>query len=169
VKVLDSDDRLAPGALARDIDVLTRQPDIGWTTCRTLDLMPDGTTRAFDSDPPEGPIERGAVLAHWRANDHRLPVMPASLCVRRDLALALGGWMALPATEDTGLLLALSTVSRGWFVGETGLYYRKWPGQVTGQAAHTDRTERAARMAVAEARAHALAALPAWRFPPAGA
>lgn len=72
--------------------------------------------------------------------------------------------MALPASEDTGLLLALNAVSRGWFSSEVGLLYRKWPGQVTGQASHTDAGERDARMAVVEARARQLAGLD-WRYP----
>lgn len=166
VKVLDADDRLTPGALARDLAVLEADRTIGWTTSRVLDLLPDGSTAAFPGDPQEGPVERGAVLDHWKRNDFRAPVHPATLCVRRDLLTALGGWMALPASEDTGLLLALNAVSRGWFSARTGLLYRKWEGQMTGQASHVDPAERAARMAVAEARAHALADF-AWSYPPA--
>ncbi|MFG1725210.1 glycosyltransferase family 2 protein [Streptomyces sp. AGS-58] len=166
VKVLDADDRLAPGALARDLAVLEADPAIGWTTSRVLDLLPDGSTAGFPGDPDDGPLERGAVLDLWRRNDFRAPVHPATLCVRRELLTALGGWMALPASEDTGLLLALSAVSRGWFSAETGLLYRKWEGQVTGQAPHGDPVERAARTAVAEARARALADL-GWSYPPA--
>ncbi|MFI7272644.1 glycosyltransferase family 2 protein [Streptomyces sp. NPDC049879] len=168
LKVLDSDDILAPGALARDLAVLTARPDIGWTTSRALDLLPDGTTLGFDQDPDEGPIERGAVFQHWRANDYRPQVIPGSMCARTELVLALGGWMALPASEDTGLLLALNTVCAGWFIREAGLYYRKWPGQVTSQAAHRDTAERAARAAIAEARVNALEGLTAWRFPATG-
>ncbi|MEU3185935.1 glycosyltransferase [Streptomyces sp. NPDC006923] len=164
VKVLDADDKLTPGALARDLAALTDNPDVGWATSRVLDLLPDGSTLGFDQDPPQGVLERGTVLTHWKAHDFRAPVHPATLFVRRDLLLALGGWMALPASEDTGLLLALDAVSRGWFTAETGLLYRKWPGQVTGQAAHTHKGEREARMAVVEARAKALAALKGWRF-----
>lgn len=166
VKILDADDQLAPGALARDIEILERDPSIGWTTSRVLDLLPDGSTLGFDQDPEDGPVERGAVLEHWRAHSYRAQVHPATLCVRRDLLLALGGWMALPASEDTGLLLALDAVSRGWFIREVGLLYRKWPGQATGQAAHTDAVERDARMAVVEARAQALAYL-RWNYPSA--
>ncbi|GHI56622.1 glycosyltransferase family 2 protein [Streptomyces rubradiris] len=165
VKVLDADDRLTPGALARDLAVLEARPAVGWTTSGVLDLLPDGTTAGFPGDPDDGPLERGTVLGHWKRNDFRLPVHPATLCVRRELLLALGGWMALPASEDTGLLLALDAVSRGWFSARAGLLYRKWDGQVTGQAAHVDPTERAARTAVAEARAHALAGL-GWTYPP---
>ncbi len=166
VKVLDADDRLTPGALARDLAVLEADATIGWATSRVLDLLPDGSTAGFPGDPDDGPIERGAVLDFWKANDFRAQVHPASLFVRRDLLLALGGWMALPASEDTGLLLALNAVSRGWFSAEVGLLYRKWEGQVTGQASHVDPAEREARMAVAEARARALASF-GWDAPPA--
>ncbi|WP_374206133.1 glycosyltransferase family 2 protein [Streptomyces roseoverticillatus] len=164
VKILDADDQLPPGALARDIAVLERDPSIGWTTSRVLDLLPDGTTVGFDQDPDEGPIELGAVLAHWQTHGFRAQVHPATLCVRRDLLIALGGWMALPASEDTGLLLALDAVSRGYFTREVGLLYRKWPGQATGQTAHTDAAERDARMAVVQARAQALA-YNRWLYP----
>ncbi|MEU6573179.1 glycosyltransferase family 2 protein [Streptomyces sp. NPDC046805] len=167
VKVLDADDRLLPGALARDLAALEADPTIGWATSRVLDLLPDGSTAGFPGDPEPGPIERGAVLDGWKANGFLAPVHPATLFVRRDLLLALGGWMALPASEDTGLLLALGAVSRGWFSGEVGLLYRKWDGQVTGQASHVDPAERDARMAVAEARARALAAS-RWRYPADG-
>lgn len=163
VKVLDADDMLTPGALARDIAAVSR-PGIGWTTSRALDLLPDGSTVGFDQDPPEGPIERGVVLDHWKTHDHRAQVHPATLCVRRDLLLALGGWMSLPASEDTGLLLALNAVSRGWFSAQTGLLYRKWPGQVTSHESHMDEGERTARMAVIGARAEALAHFAQWRY-----
>ncbi|MFE2047564.1 glycosyltransferase family 2 protein [Streptomyces sp. NPDC059459] len=165
VKILDADDQLTPGSLARDLAALEADPTLGWATSRALDLLPDGSTAGFPGDPEHGPIEPGAVLDHWKANDFRSPVHPATLLVRRDLLLALGGWMALPASEDTGLLLALNCVSRGWFSAEVGLLYRKWQGQVTGQASHVDPAERAARMAVVEARALALAST-GWSFPP---
>ncbi|CAM5739515.1 hypothetical protein [Streptomyces afghaniensis 772] [Streptomyces afghaniensis] len=164
VKVLDADDQLTPGTLARDLAALEADSGLGWATSRVLDLMPDGSTVGFPGDPDQGPIERGVVFEHWKANGFLAPVHPASLFVRRELLLALGGWMALPASEDTGLLLALNAVSRGWFSGEVGLLYRKWEGQVTGQTAHVDRAERAARMAVVEARARALAGF-RWPFP----
>ncbi|MCX4972630.1 glycosyltransferase family 2 protein [Streptomyces sp. NBC_00620] len=164
VKVLDADDQLAPGALARDLAALEADRTIGWATSRVLDFLPDGSTAGFPGDPDNGPVERGAVLDFWKANGFRAQVHPATLFVRRDLVLALGGWMALPASEDTGLLLALNAVSRGWFSAEVGLLYRKWEGQATGQASHVDPAEREARMAVVEARAGALASF-GWRFP----
>jgi glycosyltransferase involved in cell wall biosynthesis len=164
VKVLDADDQLTAGALARDLAALEGDPTLGWATSRALDLLPDGTTLGFEGDPENGPLERGSVREYWSAHDFRSPVHPATLFARRDLVLALGGWMALPASEDTGLLLALDSVGRGWFTSEAGLLYRKWPGQVTGQAAHTDPAERDARMAIVEARALALSCL-RWQYP----
>ena len=167
VKVLDADDVLPTGALARDLAALTADTSIGWATSRVLDLLPDGSTLGFDGDPAPGPIERGSVMEYWKAHDFRAPVHPATLFVRRDLLIALGGWMALPASEDTGLLLALDSVSRGWFTSEVGLHYRKWPGQSTAQPTHTDATERDARMAIVEARARSLSWLQ-WRYPTEG-
>ncbi|MFF0744288.1 glycosyltransferase family 2 protein [Streptomyces sp. NPDC004111] len=164
VKVLDADDQLPPGALARDLAALEADPSIGWATSRVLDLLPDGSTAGFPGDPEPGPIERGEVLDFWKANGFRASVHPATLFVRRDLLVALGGWMALPASEDTGLLLALNSVARGWFSAEVGLHYRKWEGQATGQADHVDPAERDARMAVVEARARALDFFQ-WRYP----
>jgi len=158
IKVLDSDDVLTPGALARDIAAVTGSPDIGWATCRALDLMPDGSTVAYRDEPPAGPIARGDVLRHWVEHDHRSPVHPATLCIRRDLLLSLGGWMALPASEDTGLLLAADAVATGYFTAEAGLYYRKWPGQLTAHAAHIHPMEQHHRNSVIEARARLLAA-----------
>ncbi|MFG1919740.1 glycosyltransferase family 2 protein [Micromonospora sp. NPDC048898] len=159
IKVLDADDQLTPGALARDIAAFDAHPQIGWTTSRVLDLLPDGSTAGWDKDPAGGLIDRGAVLAFWKANDYRASVHPATLCLRRDLVFALGGWMALPASEDTGLLLAANAVTAGYFTREYGLLYRKWPGQVTSQAAHREPAEYQARMRIIEARANALASM----------
>jgi glycosyltransferase involved in cell wall biosynthesis len=156
VKVLDADDQLTPGALARDLALLETDSTLGWATSRVLDLLPDGSTAGFDQDPDDGPLEPGAVLDFWKSHDFRAQVHPATLFVRRDLLLALGGWMALPASEDTGLLLALNAVARGHFTREYGLLYRKWPGQATAQPTHTDEAERTARMTVVAARAEAL-------------
>jgi len=156
VRVLDADDQLTPGALARDVEVLARERHVGWTTSRVLDLLPDGSTVGFPLDPPPGPIPRGAVLEHWLAHDYRAQVHPATLCMRRDLLFLLGGWMGLPASEDTGLLLALNAISVGYFIDEPGLLYRKWPRQVTASIDHSDPLELSARRKLIETRTRAL-------------
>ncbi|MFE9204685.1 glycosyltransferase family 2 protein [Micromonospora sp. NPDC007230] len=157
VKVLDADDQLMPGALSRDIDRLTRSPEVGWTTSRVLDLLQDGSVLSWEhQDPPEGQIPRRQVVDFWMNNEYRLPVHPATLCIRRRLLLALGGWMALPASEDTGLLLAANVLSDGYFISEPGLLYRKWPGQTTMQANFIDKEARDHRNSIVAGRAQAL-------------
>ncbi|WP_431879969.1 glycosyltransferase [Amycolatopsis sacchari] len=156
IKTLDADDMLLPGALARDIAALEGEPAIGWTTCKALDLMPDGARVAFDDDPAEGIIQRGTVLQYWKTHGYRSCVHGATLCIRSKLLLALGGWSPLPASEDTGLVLAANAVSRGYFIATPGLLYRKWPGQVTQAPAHSDPEEYAIRMRMIGDRAEAL-------------
>ncbi|MFG2566472.1 glycosyltransferase [Streptomyces sp. NPDC048567] len=153
VKTLDADDLLTEGALARDIRVLTERPGVGWVTSAVLDLMPDGSRVGFP-DPAEGPVEPGDVLAHWELH-HRAQVHPATLCVRRQLIVALGGWTALPASGDTGLLLGLDAFSPGWFIAEVGLLYRKHDGQITTDPAHAQGPEWDARMRIIGERARA--------------
>jgi hypothetical protein len=144
-----------PGALARDIDMLASS-DHGFTTSAALDLLPSGALVPPTEPHPEGPLVRGSVLAHWRQNSYRLPVHPATLCIRRDLLLALGGWMALPASEDTGLLIAANSISDGYHLAEPSLQHRRWAGQTTAQSAHADPTDRATRVRIIELRAAAL-------------
>jgi glycosyltransferase involved in cell wall biosynthesis len=159
IKVLDADDMLCTGALGRDLEILVANPEIAWTTSRVLDLLPDSSTRGSDNDPEEGALRGTGVLDHWKNHAYRASIHPASLCIRRIVLLALGGWMALPASEDTGLLISASVVSSGWFIAEPGLLYRKWPGQSTAQQAHSAPGEHSARMALIEARAEALLTL----------
>jgi glycosyltransferase involved in cell wall biosynthesis len=158
IKVLDADDVLAEGVLARDIAVLTEHPEVGWTTCRVLDLMPDGSTVGYDGDPEPGVIPRGAVFSYWRTT-RRPQVHPASLCARRELVNLLGGWMAIPASEDTGLLTALSVLTPGYFVPDVGMRYRRHESQSTNHPDHRQGDEWAARMGIIEARAEALIGL----------
>lgn len=156
VKAFDGDDVMGDGVLQRDISVLGGERDVQWTTSRALDLLPDGSTVASEHDPEPGRLEPGAVADYWRTHGYRLPVHGVTLCMRRPLLVALGGWMGVPGSDDTGLLIAASVVSTGYFHGEVGLYYRKWPGQVTAQAAHTEPSEWNARMRLIEERGAAL-------------
>ncbi|PXX66293.1 glycosyl transferase family 2 [Nocardia tenerifensis] len=158
IKNLDADDILTPGVLARDIETLTSHAEVSWTTSRLLDLLPDGTTVGFDNDPPHGILAPGSVLAHWRSHNFRLPVHPTTICIRRKLVVALGGWMGVPGSDDTGMLIAASILSTGFFNSEVGLLYRKWPGQETAKQEHNHQAEWNARMALINERAEALLA-----------
>jgi glycosyltransferase involved in cell wall biosynthesis len=151
VKVLDADDMLAPGALARDVAAL-QVDGVEWATAKVVDLLPDGSTVEFGSDPDHGVLPRWSVVDHWRANGHRLPVHPATLCIRRGLIEALGGWMELPTSEDTGLMLSANAVADGFFTATAGLYYRKGDHQITATAAHNDPGNRDMRVRAIERR-----------------
>jgi glycosyltransferase involved in cell wall biosynthesis len=159
IKNLDGDDVLADGALHRDVSTLDAERSAQWVTSRVLDLLPDGSTVGFDNDPQAGLLAPGYVLDHWRRHNYRLPVHPTTVCIRRPLVVALGGWMGVPGSDDTGMLVAASVISSGYFISDVGLYYRKWPGQETASAAHIESGEWESRMALINDRAEALAAL----------
>ena len=159
VRNLDADDKLLPGAIARDIMILTERPTIGWTTSRILNWLDDGkTVRWRHQNPDEGLLVRGAIFEFWRSNDWFLPVHPVTICIRRNLLCALGGWMALPCAEDTGLLIAASVAADGYFINEPSLLYRNHPHQMTAQPDHVDGLDADRRHLIA-ARAEALRSL----------
>ncbi|MEU8927014.1 glycosyltransferase [Kitasatospora sp. NPDC048545] len=154
VRPLDADDLLSPDALRHGIDTLSAHPEIGWTVASAVDLLPDGTLRGSTIDPPAGPLEPGIIAAGYRAG--QFPVMGTTVTTYTDLLHAVGGWPAVPASEDAALLVLLEAVSPGWFLSEPGEIYRKHPGQVTAQAAHWENAERTALASVLLTRLDAL-------------
>ncbi|SHG27256.1 glycosyltransferase family A protein [Streptoalloteichus hindustanus] len=156
-KTLNADDRLAQGSLMRDIHGLS-QPDVHWAASRVIEFWPGGGQRPHSArTPPAGRVTSGELLSsYWSPTDTGLLVHPATLCVRMRTLLALGGWMALPASEDTALMLALDAVSDGWYSEEVGLLYRCWDRQMTAQPAHFEPEERNARRRIIAIRAEAL-------------
>ncbi|MGW6935602.1 glycosyltransferase [Lentzea sp. NPDC054927] len=157
VRNLDADDLLMEGALRRDVDVLVEHAHVGWVTSAAQDLLPDGEVVSWASDDPgEGVLQPGWMLDVFISNEWRLPVVPGTMCVRRDLLLALGGWMALPRSEDTGLLMALQTVSAGYFIATPSMLYRKHGVQVTAGNVHNDPVDKKLRYGMIVDRAQAL-------------
>jgi hypothetical protein len=129
VKVLDADDMLCPGALWRDIAVIDEHPDVHWTVSRALNyLADDDSLSQFEYNPTPGLIDQQTFMDYWEQHGEP-PIHPATLCVRRSTLLALGGWMALPTSEDTGLTLALNATHHGYFIGDPGLFHRRWEDQ----------------------------------------
>lgn len=155
VKTLDADDRLTPGVLARDIAALSQQ-GIGWAASRVMDDREGHLTPHYPYDPSDGRLRSGSVYRAYKHEDYRILVHPATLCVRFSLLVALGGWMALPASEDTGLLMALDAISDGWFHEQVGMIYRRWAPQMSAQAEHADPDELTARRTLIIDRADAL-------------
>ncbi|MFD4406741.1 glycosyltransferase [Nocardia sp. NPDC058499] len=131
VRVLDADDQLPATALADAVTVLSTDPSVGWTASAVLDLAEDGTLTGWHGDPAEGILPRGSTISAWMADPCALRIHPATLTVRRPLLAAVGGWMALPASEDMGLLAGLDSLAHGYFLPRPGLVRRSHPAQMT--------------------------------------
>jgi hypothetical protein len=146
---------------------MTENPDVAWTTSRVLDLLPDGSTVGFEGDPLHGRLKPGVVLDYWRAHNFRLPVHPTTICIRRPLLTALGGWMGVPGSDDTGMLIAASVLTTGFFHSEVGLLYRKHEGQESAGTGHNEPVEWNTRMSLISERADSLREM--WEKRQAGA
>jgi glycosyltransferase involved in cell wall biosynthesis len=131
VQTLDADDLLLPGALSTMISALQEHPSVHWAYAQADDLMPDGTRVSFEPWMPPCGLIPAQRLPDW-IDEHggNVPAPCAALCYRTTTIRAMGGWMALPAGEDIGLLAAISTVTAGWQSEATTWLYRQHPGQM---------------------------------------
>ncbi|MEU7428405.1 glycosyltransferase family 2 protein [Streptomyces sp. NPDC040750] len=142
VRALDADDLLPRGALNQAITTLSQQADVAWCVSACLDLLPDGSLRPGPHDPPPGRLAANVMRSGYEAG--RFPVVGTTLVAYTALIQAVGGWPAVPASEDVALLLFCEAVSQGWMIDEPGAIYRKHETQATAQNAHWDPVERAA-------------------------
>jgi glycosyltransferase involved in cell wall biosynthesis len=113
VQVLDHDDILLPGALARLIPRF-EDPLIHWVVGQADDLMSDGTRRPYESALPFGMIEAGAVNTWAIEHDGNWPIHCAGLVLRTHLVRAFGGWGAVPVDDDVMMFSALSECAAGY-------------------------------------------------------
>uniref|UniRef100_UPI002F915D18 glycosyltransferase family 2 protein n=1 Tax=Kitasatospora indigofera TaxID=67307 RepID=UPI002F915D18 len=164
VRALDADDMLPAGALRRGIETLAEHPEVGWAVSSALDLLPDGSLRGSTIDPQAGLLAPALLADSYRAG--QFAVMGTTLTVHTDLLHAVGGWPAVPASEDAALLVLLEAVAPGWMIAEPGEIYRKHDGQVTAKAAHWEDAERDALAAVLLTRLDVLRRT-GWRWTPA--
>lgn len=137
VRAIDADD-LFPDAdtLARDITALIDNPSVSWCVSGTIDLLLDGTQKPGPRDPDPGLLPPDFLLEGARVG--LLQVMATTFVGRTELVRALGGWQALPAGEEVGLMLAAEAVSQGLMLPKPGLLYRRWSGNST---AHVDKSQ----------------------------
>lgn len=166
IRTLDADDVLPDGALWQDITTLMEHPESAWCVSGALDLFEDGTLVPGPYDPPPGPLPRG-LLAEGETSG-QLQVVGTTMCTYTSLVRALGGWQALPASEDVALMLAAEAVSDGYMCPNIGLHYRQWPGSSTEDAEYAEEAESAARRNALLQRVSALRES-GWRWCPPGA
>ena len=164
VRNVDADDVITGGALQAAIEIAESRPEIGYVTGPVVDLFADGHTESFADDLPSGLIEPGRLYDAWTRRGYRGIVHPTCICIRTELLLAMGGWTALAGSEDTALLMAVSTVSQGWQLDLPVLKYRRHANQTTAEEWFRNEQLRDQRHGFIERRVAALRAA-ASRFP----
>lgn len=129
-RAVDADDTLPPHALAQEICILRENPDLGWVASPTAH-MSTGELIPGPWSPGQGRLPQGLL---WRGEQvGRLPVHGTSVTAYTTLIKALGGWVAVPGSEDVQMLLALEAVAPGYMAPQVGLYYRKWEQSTTAE------------------------------------
>jgi glycosyltransferase involved in cell wall biosynthesis len=162
VRTLDADDFLPDEyTLARDVEALAANPDLGWIVAPALDLYPDGRTVPGPYDPPPGRLPSGFLAEGLRAG--ALPVMGTTATIYTELVRAHGGWPAIPAFEDVGPLLAAEAVVDGWMQKKPGEIYRKHQRQSTADPGYGDEAEKAMRIGLVLDRADTIRQL-GWKW-----
>ncbi|MEU8137042.1 glycosyltransferase family 2 protein [Streptodolium elevatio] len=122
--VLDADDEWLPGGLDRLL-ASAEATGTAWCAGLTDDLPGDGVEIAFPHYLVVGPQERGVVYDTYL----RLGFLPFHGCAvlwRTSVLWDVGGWPALPTSEDTALVLAASERHPGHYLGGDPVYrYRR--------------------------------------------
>ncbi|WP_210408405.1 glycosyltransferase, partial [Allokutzneria sp. NRRL B-24872] len=127
--VLDYDDVLLPGGLARLIEVFAEQPGIGWAVGQADDLI-DGVRVPYELRYPCGRVPAGTIGKLYEETG-LCQVACAGLVLPTALVRAFGGWAAIPRAQDVGLFIAISEVHDGYQEPAVTWAYRKHPGQTT--------------------------------------
>jgi len=122
--VLDADDEWLPGGLDRLLATAEAR-GAAWCAGLTVDLHDDGRRVAFPRHLEPGAQERGTVYDAFP----RLGFLPFHGCAvlwRTSVLWDVGGWPAVPTSEDTALVLAASERHAGHYVdGESVYGYRR--------------------------------------------
>ncbi|WP_371500734.1 glycosyltransferase family 2 protein [Kitasatospora sp. NBC_00374] len=138
VQNLDADDELEPDALTLLAGALRERPDAAYAVGDARDLLPDGSLVSVALELRPGLLAPGEVYRHWRtepASAYSVPLHPAGVMWRRSVLLEFGGWPALWGMDDTALLMAVSAVHPGVYVGADTLRYRLHEGQLSTRVA----------------------------------
>jgi glycosyltransferase involved in cell wall biosynthesis len=155
VQVLDHDDVLLSGALARLIPRFD-DPSIHWVVGQADDLMTDGTRRPYESALPFGVIEAGTVNTWAIEHGGNWPIHCAGLVLRTHLVRAFGGWGAVPVDDDVMMFSALSECAAGYNDPSLTWLYRIHDQQTSRSETWRERSADGRRIALQ--RVHAIRA-----------
>jgi glycosyltransferase involved in cell wall biosynthesis len=123
---LDDDDQIdADGLVGLLSD--SRLADVEWASTNRV-LLDGAATIHWRETVREWPV--GSLEENWTSP---FPFHPNSLLIRSSLALAVGGWPAVPANEDLAFTLAISGLAAGISLPHIVTRYRVWPGQAVSQ------------------------------------
>lgn len=134
VHVLDCDDLLLPGGLRTAIETFDAYPQIHWVAGQADDLLPGPTRLPFPPMIRPGYIQAGEINS--MILDHgQTPVLCAGLTMRTNTVRALGGWVAVPRSDDLALLVAIAELTPGYLPDHATWLYRRHGEQTSRQSA----------------------------------
>ena len=129
VAFLDADDRWLPGKLARQFEILSQQPEIGFCSTRTLVETPAHEITGEWSCPK---VE-GSLLATLFLRNGAIPGSGSSVMVRRHLVDRVGGFdESLRSLEDIDCWMRLAAVCRYACIDEPLTVIVKHPDSMSG-------------------------------------
>jgi glycosyltransferase involved in cell wall biosynthesis len=147
VHVLDHDDVLLPGALARLLPHF-EDASIHWIVGQADDLLPDGTRRTYESALPFGRVAAGVVNSWAMDHNGNWPIHCAGLLLRTQLVRAVGGWVGTPVDDDVIMFSALSECVDGFNDEATTWLYRIHARQTHKSAQWRERSSDGRRIAL---------------------
>ena len=129
---LDDDDILPPGSLRKLLGALQQNPDCfaAWGHCYRFEG--NGEPVPFRTWPEESRVVLPGEISDQFEKGH-FALTAATLLWRREHLLALGGWMALLGSEDTGLVVTASSIWPSVALAESVYLYRIFSDSVTSQ------------------------------------
>jgi hypothetical protein len=136
---LDGDDVLHPEGVAAAVTLLGARAELGWVAgvaeiaSEGARSHPEGVSAGRVG--PDGRLWSAGELGYaperpW-VGDADGAFCPSAVVMRTELVWAAGGWPAIPAAEDKGLLLRVSAMADGVQLAVPLISYRIWSEQTT--------------------------------------
>lgn len=131
VACLDDDDTYPKNSLKSRADALDRFPKAAFSFGVVTD-----SEGSHPSDPlPKGIVNPGEIYDIWketkRLGKKKVLPAPAGVMWRKKVIWEMGGWLALPRSEDTALLMRASIKYPAFFVDEETYCIRQHAGRLT--------------------------------------